>query len=160
LKTLERLGFSLTGDLGCEYGGVSCYTNSAKGPTQSFLGFMFYNWLWFDNDRYGLTIGGGKINNPGRYLVLLPPINGATAASGTPYFTENPGDPYKAWDVSGTFDWMPRQAITFRCEYNYRAANVPYFGWAGGVTPPGGNRVRRDPWCQSGCRICGRTKIV
>jgi hypothetical protein len=51
-----------------------------------------------------LTLGGGQINNPGRYLVLLPPINGATAASGTPYFTENPGDPYKAWDVSGTFD--------------------------------------------------------
>ena len=41
---------------------------------------------------FGLTLGGGKINNPGRYLVLLPPINGANATSGTPYFTENPGD--------------------------------------------------------------------
>ena len=28
---------------------------------------------------FGVTLGGGKINNPGRYLVLLPPINGATA---------------------------------------------------------------------------------
>jgi hypothetical protein len=100
---------------------------------------MFYNRLWFDNDRYGLTIGGGQINNPGRYLVLLPPINGATAISGTPYFTENPGDPYKAWDISGTFDWMPSQYITFRWEYNHRAANVPYFSGSGGVTPPGGN---------------------
>ena len=45
---------------------------------------MLYNRFWFDKDRYGLTLGGGKINNPGRYLVLLPPINGATAASGTP----------------------------------------------------------------------------
>ena len=54
------------------------------------------------NDLYALTVGGGAINNPGRYLVLLPPINGATAASGTPYFTENPGDPYKAWDMSVT----------------------------------------------------------
>ena len=60
---------------------------------QDFLGFMLYNRLWFDKDRYGFTLGGGKINNPGRYLVLLPLINGATAASGTPYFTENPGDP-------------------------------------------------------------------
>src|SRR5439155_22280130 len=97
-----------------------------------FLGYMLYNRLWFDNDRYGLTIGGGQINNPGRYLVLLPPINGATAASGTPYFTENPGDPYKAWDISGTFDWMPSQYITFRWEYNHRAANVPYFSGSGG----------------------------
>jgi hypothetical protein len=48
---------------------------------------MAYNRVWFDRDRYALTLGGGKINNPGRHLVLLPPINGATAASGTPYFT-------------------------------------------------------------------------
>jgi hypothetical protein len=140
-KFLDKLAFSLTGDLGCEHGGgVSCYTNSAKGPKQDFLGFMFYNRAWFDRDLFGLTIGGGKINNPGRYLVLLPPINGATAASGTPYFTENPGDPYKAWDMSGTFDYMPSQYITFRWEYNYRAANVPYFSGPGGVTPPGGNQ--------------------
>jgi len=139
-KFLDKAAFSLTGDMGCEHGGgVSCAGNSAKGPKQSFLGYMLYNRLWFDNDKYGLTIGGGQINNPGRYLVLLPPINGATASSGTPYFTENPGDPYKAWDISGTFDWMPSQYITFRWEYNHRAANVPYFSGSGGVTPPGGN---------------------
>ena len=138
---IDKMAFSLTGDLGCEHGGgVSCYTNSAKGPKQDFLGFMFYNRVWFDHDLFGLTIGGGKINNPGRYLVLLPPINGATAASGTAYFTENPGDPYKAWDMSATFDWMPSQYITWRWEYNYRAANVPYFSGPGGVTPPGGNQ--------------------
>jgi len=133
---LSKAAFSLTGDIGCEHGGgVSCFTNSAKGPKQDFLGFMFYNRFWFDHDRYGLTLGGGKINNPGRYLVLLPPINGATAASGTPYFTENPGDQFKAWDASGTFDWMPSQYITFRWEFDHRAANVPYFSGPGGVTP-------------------------
>jgi len=135
-RFLDKAAFSLTGDMGCEHGGgVSCAGNSAKGPKQSFLGYMLYNRLWFENDKYGLTLGGGQISNPGRYLVLLPPINGATAASGTPYFTQNPGDPYKAWDVSGTFDWMPSQYITFRWEYNHRAANVPYFSGSGGVTP-------------------------
>jgi hypothetical protein len=133
---LDKMAFSLTGDIGCEHGGgVSCAGGSAKGPKQSFLGFMFYNRFWFDRDHFGLTIGGGKINNPGRYLVLLPPINGATAASGTPYFTENPGDPFKAWDMSGTFDWMPSQYITFRSEFDHRAANVPYFTGPGGITP-------------------------
>jgi hypothetical protein len=142
---LSKAAFSLTGDLGCEHGGnlpgtsVSCDTNSKKGPKQDFLGFMVYNRLWFHKDLYGFTLGGGKINNPGRYLVLLPPINGATAASGTPYFTENPGDPYKAWDASATFDYMPSQYITFRWEFDHRAANVPYFSGSGGVTPPGGN---------------------
>jgi hypothetical protein len=133
---LDKMAFSLTGDIGCEHGGgVSCAGGSQKGPKQSFLGFMFYNRFWFDRDHFGLTVGGGKINNPGRYLVLLPPINGATAASGTSYFTENPGDVFKAWDMSGTFDWMPSQYITFRSEFDHRAANVPYFTGPGGVTP-------------------------
>ena len=139
-RMLDRMAFSLTGDMGCEHGGgVSCAGDSAKGPKQSFLGFMVYNRFWFHKDIYALTLGGGRINNPGRYLVLLPPINGATAASGTPYFTENPGDPFKAWDVSATVDYMPSQYITFRMEYNHRAANVPYFSGPGGITPAGGN---------------------
>jgi hypothetical protein len=137
---LDQMAFSLTGDMGCEHGGgVSCDTNSAKGPKQSFLGYMFYNRMWFHKNLYGVTLGGGQINNPGRYLVLLPPINGATAISGTPYFTENPGQPFKAWDTSATFDYMPSQYITFRFEYDHRAANVPYFSGSGGITPPGGN---------------------
>jgi hypothetical protein len=140
-KYVSKAAFSLTGDAGCEHGGgVSCAGDSAKGPKQSFLGFMVYNRLWFDRNLFGFTVGGGRINNPGRYLVLLPPINGANATSGTPYFTENPGDPYKAWDVSTTFDYMPSQYITWRLEYNHRAANVPYFSGPGGITPSGGNQ--------------------
>jgi hypothetical protein len=142
-KTLDKMAFSLTGDLGCEYGaGVSCYTNKSGGPKQSFVGWMGYNRFWFHNDLFGLTIGGGQINNPGRYLVLLPPINGetaVTAATNSPYFTENPGNPFKAWDSSITFDYMPKQYVTFRLEYDYRHANVPYWTGPGGITPPGGN---------------------
>lgn len=140
---LDKMAFSLTGDIGCEHGGgVSCIGTRNGHPKQSFLGYMFYNRFWFNNDKYGLTLGGGKINNPGRYLVLIPPINGATAASAatnSPYFTENPGDPFKAWDATGTFDWMPSQYITFRWEFDHRAANVPYWSGPGGITPPGGN---------------------
>jgi hypothetical protein len=146
-RFLDKMAFSLTGDAGCESGGgVNCTGNrkNAQGQIvafkQSFLGFMLYNRWWFHKDRYGFTLGGGKINNPGRYLVLLPPINGATAFSGTPYFTENPGDPFKAWDISATYDYMPSQYITFRWEFNHRHANVPYWSGPGGITPPGGNQ--------------------
>ena len=142
-KTLDKMAFSLTGDLGCEYGsGVSCYGNHKGGPKQSFVGYMVYNRFWFHRDLFGLTLGGGQINNPGRYLVLIPPINGETAitaATNSPYFTGNPGDPFKAWDSSITFDYMPRQYITFRAEYDYRHASVPYWTGQGGITPPGGN---------------------
>jgi hypothetical protein len=143
VRLLDKMAFTLTGDLGCEFGGgVSCDTNTKNGPKQSFAGYMAYNRFWFKKDLYGLTLGGGQINNPGRYLVLIPPINGqtaVTAATNSPYFTENPGDPFKAWDSSITFDWMPRQYITFRWEYSYRHASVPYWSGAGGITPPGGN---------------------
>jgi len=137
----DKAAFSLTLDAGCESGsGVTCFGNN-RGPTkkQYFLGGMFYTRFWFDRDLFGLTLGGGGIDNPGRYLVLLPPINGATAFSGTPYFTENPGDQYKAYDWTATFDYMPRQYITFRTEFDRRGASVPYFAGPGGVTPPGGN---------------------
>lgn len=145
-RFLDRMAFSLTGDIGCESGGgVNCTTNVRNAARQivaykqSFLGYMLYNRWWFKKDRYGFTLGGGQINNPGRYLVLLPPINGATATTGTPYFTENPGDSFKAWDVSATYDYMPNQYITFRWEFNHRHSNVPYWNGPGGMTPPGGN---------------------
>jgi Putative beta-barrel porin-2, OmpL-like. bbp2 len=137
--TFNRGAFSLTVDAGCEEGGgVTC--TGGKDPQQSFLGFMLYNRSWFAKNLYGLTLGVGAMNNPGRYLVLLPPINGATAFSGTPYFTENPGDKFKAWDTSITFDYMPDQYTTFRLEAIHREASVPYFAGAGGVTPDGGNQ--------------------
>ncbi len=139
-KVLDKMAVSITGDMGCEFGGgVSCYTDKKGGPKQSFIGYMVYDRMWFHKDMFGLTIGGGQINNPGRYLVLVPPINGETAGSAalnSPYFTFNPGDPFKAWDTSVTFDYMPKQWITFRFEGDYRHANVPYWSGAGGVTPP------------------------
>lgn len=144
-KFVDKMAFSLTGDLGCEYGGgVSCHHNeplvgTKGGPKQSFAGWMAYNRWWFKKDRYAITVGGGAFDNPGRYLTLLQPINGADAISGSPYFPEAPGLPFKAWDTSLTFDYMPRQYITFLWEYGYRHANVPYFTGRGGITPPGGN---------------------
>jgi hypothetical protein len=59
----------------------------------------------------------------------------ARAASGTPHFTQNPGNPFKAWDASITFDYMPSQFLTSRVEFIRRAANVPYFVGSGGITP-------------------------
>ena len=137
---LNKAAASFTFDVGCEFGGeVSCRGGSPDRPSQYFLGFMAYNRFWFHRDRFGLTLGGGAMTNPGRYLVLMPPINGATAFSGTPYFTASPGDPFKAWDMQLTGDYVPRPFIIFRLEFNHRQASVPYFAGRGGVTPPGGN---------------------
>jgi hypothetical protein len=164
-RTFDKMAFTFTGDMGCEFGpstttsaglyvqGVSCHGNTKDpnslggdhfgpgiNPKQSFIGYMLYDRTWFNKDKFAFTVGAGQINNPGRYLVLVPPINGETAPSesiNSPYFAENPSDPFKAWDSSFTFDYMPRQWITFRWEYDYRHASVPYWTGRGGITPPG-----------------------
>jgi hypothetical protein len=160
----DKAAFTITGDLGCEYGGgpssgpydpkgsspetgtgstysggVNCHNSKNGRPKQDFVGWMAYTRFWFKKDLYAVTLGGGQMNNPGRYLTLLPPINGATAASGTPYFTENGGDRAQMHDGTITFDYMPSQFITFRLEQGYRYSDVPYWTGRGGITPPGGN---------------------
>jgi hypothetical protein len=136
---LSKIAFSLTGDLGCEYGGGVTCTGGKAGPKQAFLGWMVYNRFWFHKDLVAITPGGGMMNNPGRYLTLLPPINGADAISGTPYFTENPGDKSHMWDTTLNIQYMPKQYITWWMEFGYRHSDIPYFSGRGGITPPGGN---------------------
>jgi putative OmpL-like beta-barrel porin-2/carboxypeptidase family protein len=144
---LDRMAFTFTADAGCEYGGTksipgsqtNCFNNKHGQFKQSMVGYMAYNRFWLHKDLFGVTVGGGVLDNPGRYLTLLPPINGATAVAGSPYFPEAPGLKYKAWDGTVTFDYMPSQFITFRAETGYRYADVPYFSGRHGITPPGGD---------------------
>jgi hypothetical protein len=158
---LDKMAFTITGDAGCEYGGgsssgpysptgsspemgssstyaggVNCHNSHNGKPKQMFVGTMAYLRGWFDKDLFAVTLGGGLMNNPGRYLTLLPPINGATAITGTPYFTENGGDRAQMHDGTVTFDYMPSQFITFRLETGYRFSDIPYWTGRGGITPP------------------------
>lgn len=145
----SKMAFSFTADAGCQYGGgIHC----THGPNKSaFLGWMLYDRTWFHRDRYAVTVGGGMMNNPGRYLTLLPPIDGADAVSGTPYFTENPGDKAHMYDGTVTFQYMPKEYITWWAEVGYRHADIPYFAGRGGVTPPGGNNgAPQDYTCMTG----------
>ncbi len=150
---LSKMAFSFTGDAGCEYGklgGTSC-TGKGGQPKQAFLGWMAYNRLWFHKDLLALTTGGGMMNNPGRYLTLLPPINGATASTGSPYFTQNPGDKAHMWDATINLQYMPKQYITWWIETGYRHSDVPYWSGRGGITPPGGNNGSPGQFaCMSG----------
>lgn len=146
-KGISKMAFSLTGDIGFENGGgVKAFNGDSATPTQHFLSAMFYNRIWFLNNKLACTIGGGYMSNPGRYLVLLPtgqasalpnPLN-PTQTSGAYPFTANPGDQFKGWDYSANLDYMPNQSITFRVEFVSRHSSVPYFAGPGGVTSPSG----------------------
>ncbi len=136
---INRMAFTFTGDAGCENGaGVTCWGGKG-GPRQDFLGWMAYNRWWWHKDLFAFTLGGGQMDNPGRYLTLVLPVNGADAISGTPYFPSGPGLQLHAYDGTATFDWMPSQFVTFRTEFGYRHTSVPYWSGRHGITPPGGN---------------------
>jgi hypothetical protein len=134
---VSKMAFTFTGDLGCQYGGGIQCTGAPSKNKDSFVGWMIYNRIWFKKDLLAVTLGGGEMSNWGRYLTLLPPINGADAVTGSPYFTENPGQRAHMWDSTVTLQYMPKQYITWWAEVGYRHSDVPYFAGRGGVTPPG-----------------------
>src|SRR3984957_17398508 len=134
---VSKMAFSYTVDIGCQYGGgITCTNGQNK---DNFFGMMLYDRTWMHNDLYAVTIGGGFMNNPGRYLALTPPINGATAATGSPYFTQQPGQRLFQWDTQLNLQYMPKDWITWWTEATFRHSSVPYWTGSGGVTPPGGN---------------------
>lgn len=143
-RSASQAAVSFTADIGFEKGGgVNGFkTDPLKGPAQYFLSAMIYHRLWFNKNRFAWTIGGGAMKNPGRYLVLLPtgqasPLpnsNDPTQTEGKFPFSANPGDQFFGWDCSTNLDWMPNQSITYRAEFVYRHASVPYFAGKGGVT--------------------------
>jgi len=146
-RGISQMAFSLTIDFGYEKGGgVNGFHSIPGAPAQYFSSGMFYNRVWFYKNHFAWTIGGGYINNPGRYLVLyptgdaspLPNPNNPTQTEGTHPFDTSPGSKFAGWDCSTNFDWMPNQSITWRIEYVHRYANVPYFAGHGGVTSPSG----------------------
>ncbi|PZP41110.1 MAG: hypothetical protein DI598_18615, partial [Pseudopedobacter saltans] len=143
-KGISQAAFSLTQDIGMETGGgVNGFKSSdTKGPAQFFISTMFYNRIWIDQNKYAVTIGGGIMNNPGRYLVLyptgqaspLPSATDPTKTEGLYPFSANPGDKFHAWDGSLGFEYLINQSMSIKTEYVHRHASVPYFAGPGGVT--------------------------
>lgn len=130
-SSIPKAAFSITGDIGFENGGGVSAFGDGVFPEQNFISWMAYNRLWLGkSQKIAWTIGGGYINNPGRYLALLPSGNGV--------LTQNPGDQFKGWDISTGIQYMPNEYLTFGLEAVSRHTDVPYFSGRGGVTSPNG----------------------
>lgn len=129
---ISQAAFSLTADVGFENGGgVQPFGGDSITPAQNFISAMLYHRLWFGAEKkWASTVGGGFIENPGRYLALLP--------TGNAILTQNPGDPFFGWDASVNVQYMPNQYMTIGLEFVTRHSSVPYFSGPGGVTSPNG----------------------
>ena len=154
---------SFTFDVGFENGdgvvpfggsGTEGHCTLATPCAQSFVSGMAYHRLWFDDDHFGWTFGGGLIHNPGRYLTLVP-----TGVAGQIYDTA-PGTSFDGWDASTTVDWMPDPFQTWRLEVVHREASVPYFAGRGGVTSPDGYVTTAIPPGWKPDQVKGETRLI
>lgn len=146
---ISQMALSATFDFGSEHGGgVNGFkkSDSTHGPSQFFISGMLYQRIWFNQNKYAITFGGGWMDNPGRYLVLYPtgqasplpdPLD-PTKTQGKYPFSANPGDLFKGWDCLINFDYLLNQSMTLRAEIVHRHSSVPYFAGHGGVTSQSG----------------------
>jgi hypothetical protein len=160
---ITRVASSYTFDVGGEQGdGVSFDGSASEGQCTTknpcparFVSGMMYHRAWF-GDKFAVTVGGGFMSNPSRYLVLAPTGN----ASGVPQpestqgiqyvpptqgYDFNFGSHFNAWDYEFGFQYMPIEQFTLDVEYNHRQADVPYFAGHGGVTSPDGYITTATP---------------
>jgi hypothetical protein len=133
-KGISQAAFSINNHYGFQSG------NGVKPKDQYFLGTSISNRIWFNRNRFALTLRGDYVTNPGAYLAFSPsPVadndfNDALTA----------GKKLEIFQGTATFDIMPNDFVTFRLEYGYRKSNIPYFAGQGGTTSPDG-WVDTDP---------------
>jgi hypothetical protein len=164
---LPKAAFSITGDIGGETGdGVTPFgghhtdnplTCTVANPCeQHFLSWMAYHRLWFFDGILAMTVGGGMMSNPGRYLVLAPtgqasPIPQPLSTQGVQYVTPTnpfplaPGTTFDAFDYEAGIQYMPNEQVTYDLEFNHRQSVDPYFAGHGGVTSPDGYITTATP---------------
>jgi len=106
----------------------------ARPNKANFFGVMAYDRTWFDHDRYAVTIGGGFMTI---LVATWPCFRRSTAPphqSGTPYFTENPGQKIYQRDVQLNFQYMPKTGSPGEPKPRSGIRTFPT-GAARGVTP-------------------------
>ena len=99
-------------------------------------GISAANRLWFRQNKLALTVRGDYLTNPTGYLAFTP--SPVTPNDFSDLIAANPSQTIDIFQGTATFDVMPNDHVTFRFEYVFRAANVPYFTGSGGTTSPDG----------------------
>ncbi len=129
-RGISQAAWSINNHYGFETGG------GKQASANYMLGSSVANRLWFFHNKVGLTLRGDYLTHPGLYLAPSPsPVapNRYSAA-----IAANSNHALNILQGVATVDFMPSQHFTFRLEYGYRNANVPYFAGAGGTTSPDG----------------------
>lgn len=133
-KGLSQCAVSLNSHYGFQQGMDEGDTITSK---QHFMyGTSLTHRMWFNKNKIALSLRADYISNGGTYLAFSP-----SPSSPNAYSDEFNTDPYKPIEImqgTATLDFMPNDHFTFRIEYGYRQANMPYFVGHGGTTSSSG----------------------
>ncbi|MBL7911929.1 MAG: porin [Bacteroidia bacterium] len=129
-KSISQMALSINSHYGFQKGMNNGDTITSK---QHFMyGTAITNRIWFNKNKVALSLRGGFISNGGTYLAFSP--SPSTPNAYTDEFNTQPYKPITILDGTATVDFMPNDYFTFRIEYGYRQANIPYFVGPGGTT--------------------------
>jgi hypothetical protein len=119
--------------------------NDIVKPSENFMmGASVANRIWFNKNKLALTLRGDYMTNQSvvngvnstPYLAFTPAAAGGKPNNYDAAIANN--EKLKLIQLTTTFDIMPNDYITFRFEYAYRQASIPYFTGSGGTTSASG----------------------
>lgn len=127
---ISQAAFSVNTHYGFQSG------DGVKRTDHYMTGTSIANRIWFNKNKFALTLRGDYVTNPGLYLAFSP--SPVTSNDFNDAIANDPEQKLNILQATCTFDVMPNDFVTFRFEYGHRNANVPYFAGAGGTTSPDG----------------------
>ncbi|PBQ30609.1 hypothetical protein CNR22_02075 [Sphingobacteriaceae bacterium] len=133
-KGISQMAVSLNSHYGFEDGRDK---GDSITPRDHFMyGTSLSNRIWFYKNKCAVTLRADVVSNGGEYLAFSPSPVAPNAY--TDELAKNPSKPLNIAQGTVTFDYMPTEFTTFRLEFGYRQANMPYFAGHGGTTSPSG----------------------
>jgi len=133
-KSISQMALSLNSHYGFENGRDK---NDDITARQHFMyGFSLCDRIWFNKNKFAITLRGDFVSNGGAYLAFSP--SPVTPNAFTDALAKDPNKPLEITQGTITFDFMPSEYSTFRLEFGYRQSNLPYFAGHGGTTSPSG----------------------
>lgn len=134
-RGISKMAFSVNSHIGFQSGG------GVDASEAYMAGTSIAHRMWFDGDRYAFTLRGEYLTNPTRYLA--PPAAFSSTGDQTSL---------KIGGLTGTFDIMPTDFMTFRFEAMTRHANVPYFAGRAGTTTAADGFPSTEPFTVEGVK--------
>ena len=141
-KGISQAAFSLNSHYGFQSNDEP--GDKVRASENFMLGTSLANRVWFSKDKMAVTVRADYMTNQSvinginmsPYLAFTPAAPGDVPNDYDLAIAD--GEKLRLFQLTTTFDVMPNDHVTFRLEYGYRNASIPYFTGSGGTTSPSG----------------------